>query len=281
MKYYLQLSSLRFLAAFAGITLFALLCAMHPRPSQQKPASDGTTTTMHWRVDDTDREAVVYIPASAKSNSTPVIFSFHGFGVNMNLNHDQHRFDQYWPEAIIVWPQGLKATGAPLGLPDAPGWQMLPGRDKRDLDFFDTMLRSLKRQYHIDNNRIYATGHSNGGGFTYTLWAQRGDELAAVGPSAAPTIKALVGMIKPKPCIQVTGTADKVVNPQKQLETFNKVKQLNHCSNDGAVFGLNATLYPSATGNPTVLIEHNGGHVLPADEVPVIIKFFKSVKKSN
>ena len=46
------------------------------------------------------------------------------------------------------------------------------------------MLARLKTDYKVDDKRIYSTGHSNGGGFTYLLWAARGDVFAAFAPSA-------------------------------------------------------------------------------------------------
>jgi polyhydroxybutyrate depolymerase len=32
----------------------------------------------------------------------------------------------------------------------------------------------MKQDYRVDEQRIYATGHSKGGAFTYLLWAARG-----------------------------------------------------------------------------------------------------------
>ncbi|MEJ5995100.1 hypothetical protein WG904_11785 [Pedobacter sp. Du54] len=37
----------------------------------------------------------------------------------------------------------------------------------RDLQFFDAMRKTFKQDYKVDGKRIYATWHSNGGGFTY------------------------------------------------------------------------------------------------------------------
>ena len=37
------------------------------------------------------------------------------------------------------------------------------------------MLKSLKQDYKVDEKRIFSTGHSNGGGFTYLLWSERPD----------------------------------------------------------------------------------------------------------
>ena len=35
-------------------------------------------------------------------------------------------------------------------------------------------------KFKIDEKRVYATGHSNGGGFTYLLWTCRPDAFAAL-----------------------------------------------------------------------------------------------------
>jgi polyhydroxybutyrate depolymerase len=65
-------------------------------------------------------------------------------------------------------------------------WQKTFGdQNDRDLKFFDAVLATLKKDCRIDEKRVYATGHSNGGAFTYLLWAARGDVFAAVAPCAA------------------------------------------------------------------------------------------------
>jgi len=93
---------------------------------------------LHWNVDGTDREAMVYIPASAKTKLTPVVFSFHGHGGTMENMYRSRGFDKLWPEAIIVCPQGLNTPGQltdPEG--ELPGWQKAPGdMNDRDLLFF-------------------------------------------------------------------------------------------------------------------------------------------------
>ena len=37
-----------------------------------------------WNVDGVVREALVYVPAKAKSEASPVVFAFHGHGGSMN-----------------------------------------------------------------------------------------------------------------------------------------------------------------------------------------------------
>ena len=126
---------------------------------------------MTWTVDGVEREALVYVPAAAKNTATPVVFAFHGHGGTMQFAARRYAFHKLWPEAIAVYPQGLKTPGRLVDLEGKlPGWQGKAGdQNDRDLKFFDAMLASLKRDYQIDERRIYSMGHSNGGGFTYLL----------------------------------------------------------------------------------------------------------------
>jgi polyhydroxybutyrate depolymerase len=44
-------------------------------------------------------------------------------------------------------------------------------------------------------------------------------------------------------------------------------------------WGEHCTLYPSKGGTPVVTYIHSGGHQLPDDVPPVIVKFFKQQAK--
>jgi polyhydroxybutyrate depolymerase len=143
--------------------------------------------------------------------------------------------------------QGLNTPGAltdPQG--KKPGWQKTFGdQDDRDLKFFDAVLATLKKDYKVDESRIYATGHSNGDGFTYLLWAARGDVLN-----------------------------DRLVRFAWQQRTIDELRKLNGCG-EGKPWGEHGTLYPSKSGTPVVTYIHPGGHELPKNVPPVIVKFFQ------
>jgi len=87
------------------------------------------------------------------------------------------------------------------------------------------MLQTLRETYKIDDKRIYATGHSNGGGFTYLLIEARNNVLAAAAPSAAAAIRALSRM-KPKPIMHLIGEQDPLVKPEWQKMTIEGMKKL-------------------------------------------------------
>jgi polyhydroxybutyrate depolymerase len=232
-----------------------------------------------WTVDGVVRQALVCVPAQASTNARPVVFAFHGHGGSMQKAARSFAYHREWPEAIVVYPQGLKTPGR-LTDPDGkrPGWQNAAGdQGDRDLKFFDAMLASLKADYRVDEKRIYATGHSNGGGFTYLLWAARGDQFAAFGPSAAAAARNL-GKLKPKPVLHVAGQDDQLVKFAWQKLTMDALRRLNECG-EGKEWGKWCTEYPSRIGSPVVTFIHPGTHQFPADAPAAIVRFFKEHAK--
>jgi polyhydroxybutyrate depolymerase len=237
-------------------------------------------TRREWTVEGVTREALIYTPAVAKTIPSPVVFAFHGHGGTMKNAATHFAYHRLWPEAIAVYMQGLNTPGI-LTDPEGkrPGWQKTFGdQNDRDLKFFDAVLTTLKKDYKVDEKRIYATGHSNGGGFTYLLWAARGDVFAAIAPCAAAAKPEFKQHIKPKPVLHMAGDNDPLVKFEWQQRTIGVVRKLNGCG-EGQPWGEHCTLYPSKTGTPVVTYIHSGGHQLPADVPPVIVKFFKEHAK--
>jgi polyhydroxybutyrate depolymerase len=185
-----------------------------------------------------------------------------------------------WPEAVVVYMQGLNTPGRltdPKG--KKPGWQSGEGdQNDRDLKFFDAVLASLKSDYKVDENRIYATGHSNGGSFTYLLWAARDSVFAAVAPSAGIPSRG-ARTLKPKPVLHVAGQTDSLVKWKWQEKTMQMLKKLNGCDTTGAKWDqagdLVGTIYPSKTDTPCVTLISPGAHKFPKQAPPLIVKFFK------
>lgn len=241
---------------------------------------DTTPKLMQWTINDIQREALAYIPSTAKTKATPIIFIFHGHGGNMTNMMKNRAYEKRWPEAIIIYPQGLNTPGQltdPQG--KRSGWQKAPGdMNDRDLTFFDAMMKTFRQDYKVDEKRIYATGHSNGGGFTYLLWATRGDQFAAFAPSAAVAGK-IVKLLKPKPAMHIMGENDPLVKPLWQKLMYQEVMRLNGCAQQGIFYAQNAVIYPSKANNPFVLYSYAGNHTYPAAADEVIIKFFKSVSQ--
>ncbi len=229
-----------------------------------------------WTVDGVVREALVYAPVTAKTTSAPVVFGFHGHGGSMQNAARSFGYQTVWPEAIVVYMQGLDTPGRltdPEG--NKRGWQAGSGdQGNRDLKFFDTVLASLRQDFKVDDKRLYATGHSNGGGFTYLLWATRGDQFAAFAPSAAVASRGSVPLLKPKPVLHVACEQDELVKFAWQQQMMTALRRINQCG-DGQPWEKGCTLYASKVGAPVVTLIRPGAHFFPPDAPAIIVKFFK------
>lgn len=238
-----------------------------------------------WKVGNDTREALVYAPSNADKTPSPLVFVFHGHGGTARHATKAMAVHEHWPEAICVYPQGLNTPGV-LTDPEGKksGWQMnAKEQDDRDLKLFDAMLASVRKDYKVDDKRVYVTGHSNGGRFTQLLWAERGEVFAAVAPSGT-TAGPLAKTLKPKPCLHIAGEKDELVKFAWQKATLDAVQKLNGCETEGKLWQKGAdptgTLYESKTGTPLVaLVYPNGGHAYPADGAKRVAAFFKEHAK--
>jgi polyhydroxybutyrate depolymerase len=236
---------------------------------------------LSFTVDGVARTALVYIPAAAKMQLTPLVFVFHGHGGNARQVERSFHLEREWPEAIVVYMQGLPTVGQltdPQG--ERAGWQAAAGDyGDRDLKFFDAVLAQLKADYRVDAKRVYATGHSNGGGFTYLLWLARGDVFAAVAPCAA--VAKYARQLKPKPVLHIAGEQDPLVKFSWQKLMLETLRKINGCAPTGEAWASQCTLYPSTNGTPVVTFIHPGGHIVPPAAPALIVKFFKQHPAGN
>lgn len=242
------------------------------------PAQQPASRT--WDVDGMKREALVCEPAKKTTGRVALVFDFHGHGGTARNAARVHHLHEAWPEALVVYPQGLNTPGR-LTDPDGkrPGWQSGPGdQGDRDLKFFDAMMASLKQDYSVDENRIYVTGHSNGGAFTYLLWAQRGDAFAAFAPVAAAAGQYFRDA-KPRPLFHAASEKDPLVTFAMQQRTLDRVKKLNGCDERGEDWAKGCLRYQSKTGTPVVVYLHDEGHKYPEPAPALIVKFFQEQTK--
>ncbi len=228
-----------------------------------------------WTVDGVQRTALVHWPAKHEG-PVPVVFAFHGHGGSSRHASRSFPIHRFWPEAIVVYPQGLPTVGKltdPKG--ERAGWQAAAGvNGDRDLKFFDVLLADLLQNKGGDARRVYAMGHSNGGGFTYLLWAERGDALAAVAPSAALSVKSAL-KLRPKPAMHLGSPSDELVKFAWQARMIDRVLTVNGCPpRDPEAKGRRD--YPSTNGAPVVVYLHEGGHKFPTAATAEIVKFLQA-----
>jgi polyhydroxybutyrate depolymerase len=230
-----------------------------------------------WTISGVKRTALVYAPKMVPPAGAPLVLVFHGHGgtaANMTRAMPIHT---EMPEAVVIYAQGLAAPGTVVDRQGkAAGWQNAPGAlNDRDLKFVDSLLVWAKAQYKIDPKRVYATGHSNGGWFTYVLWAARPTQFAAFAPASAVFGKMAEGA-KPKPALIIAGENDRLVPYTLQRRTINAVVQLNGAATKGEPWFGGADMHKSDIAAVATYV-YPGAHPLPKNAAAVVAKFFRGL----
>ncbi len=117
----------------------------------------------------------------------PVVFVFHGGLGNPDLIAQQTRFSQKADNEgfIVVYPYGTGSFDKKLLTWHT--WNCCGYANKKninDVDFVSAVIKEIKSKYNIDEKRIYAAGHSNGGMMCYLLACELSEQFAAVAPVA-------------------------------------------------------------------------------------------------
>lgn len=237
--------------------------------------SAGQVQTESFTIDGVERHAIVYVN-SKPAPGAPVVFVFHGHGGTAQNVARRFRIHELWPEAVVVYMQGIPGV---QGITDPEGtrngWQKAPGEvGDRDLKFFDAALERVKTKYKADPNRVYALGHSNGGRFVNVLWNSRGEKLAALCSAAGPG-GMLIDKATPKSVFIIAGEKDPIVPFQTQQNSIERARRLLKTDQSKAkVNGLERT-EPGVNGSELVTYVHPGGHEVPLEALPGVVKFFQ------
>ncbi|MBN9503966.1 MAG: hypothetical protein BGO01_03065 [Armatimonadetes bacterium 55-13] len=237
--------------------------------SLSSAASEPETRT--FKVDGVERTALVYAP-SVKTAHPPLVFGFHGHGGTARFSSRHFLIHQLWPEAVVVYPQGLRTKTEADRRGFLPGWQKSVGMENdRDLHFFDSMYTSFAKEFGVDTRRTYAMGHSNGAYFTYVLWAARRDKLAAVSIVAG-TLEKVAESLKPLPALVIAGEKDTMVPFEGQQRSIEFLKRVNGISGKETKIG-QMSLYHGAADLGVMI--YPGSHEYPTMASQAIVEFFK------
>ncbi len=181
-----------------------------------------TTVAMHAQQvinatlqnDGRTRQYRLYVPASYDaSKPAPLILNFHGFTNNIDTQYNQSDFRQLAEDNqfIFVTPQGLGGFFS--------GWAINNsfGGNEDDLGFSDALINKIQEDFNINEKRIYATGFSNGGFFSYRLACELSPRIAAVASVAGSMTRIWIdrGQCQPQhptAVLQITGTNDNVIS---------------------------------------------------------------------
>src|SRR5690606_5348609 len=131
--------------------------------------------------DGTDRSYRLHLPDDYSPDTpAPLLLAYHGRGGTGAGTEEFSKLSEL--PAAVVYPEGLVGTGdgerqAWQGAPYSP-----PGTD--DVAFTHDLLDELEAGLCIDRGRVYATGKSNGAGFTAILACAASERITAIAPVA-------------------------------------------------------------------------------------------------
>ena len=159
------------------------------------------------------RQYRLYVPRSYDaSRPAPLILNYHGFTNNIDTQFNQSNFQQLAEanQFIFVTPQGLGFLA---------GWAINNnfGGNEDDLGFSDALIDKIQEDFNVNEKRIYATGFSNGGFFSYRLACELSPRIAAVASVAGSMTRGWISSGQCRPThptavLQITGTNDNVIN---------------------------------------------------------------------
>lgn len=160
-----------------------------------------------------ERDYILYVPDGyTGEDPLPLVFNFHGYTSNAR---DQMNYGDFRPLAeregfIVVHPQGELLEGVTHW--NVGGWTLASEMD--DVGFTEALIDKISEDYNIDDQRIYATGMSNGGYMSFLLACQLSERFAAVASvtgSMTPQTYSACDPSHPMPVLQIHGTADETV----------------------------------------------------------------------
>ena len=175
-----------------------------------------TTQTIGFKVGGVARSAVVHVPAGA--TKMPVVYFVHGFGGNgagfaadtkADKVADREKF-------IAVYPSAIGGS-----------WSMY---DTADYPFLRALLDTVDARYHIDRQRVYCAGFSQGGFISFGLGYKHPEIFAAVAPVSGhiPSFSTSAPLKRPVPMFLTFGTDD-VSNVASFMADANTWLKLNSC----------------------------------------------------
>ena len=174
----------------------------------------------------------MYVPTSYNGSKVfPLIVALHGLGGTEDSFFSGYdgKLPQFAEQKgyIVAAPLGYRVDGSygwGLGNPPADA----ATRRVQDLSEQDVMqvLAHVKRQYKIDENRIYLMGHSMGGIGTWKIAAKYPDVWAAIALFSGSGQPATIERFKHIPEFVVHGDNDPTVNVAGSRTMVAKMKEL-------------------------------------------------------
>lgn len=228
-------------------------------------------------VDGQQRNYLTYVPKNL-GEKRPLLISCHGMNQDAAYQMNMMSVESIADTAkfVTVFPNGINK-----------GWDI---SGNRDINFVKALIDKMVEQYDIDVNRVYLSGFSMGGMFTYHAMNRIPDKIAAFAPISGYPMGGTTANagVRPLPIIHTHGTSDDVVNFNGVSGALNAWIQHNGCPSTPKITknyrgASHITRYVWGPGNENVevvLMELAGkGHWVSNDIVKSADEIWKFCKR--
>ena len=144
-------------------------------------------TSVILKVGSVERKYLIHVPPQYNAKvPTALLFAFHGGGGFMEHMATEKYYKQISKSDelghIVVFPNGHSKLPTGKFATWNAGKCCGEARDSKsdDVNFVKAMLQKIRTDYNIDSNKIYSTGMSNGGLFSYRLACEMSDVFGAI-----------------------------------------------------------------------------------------------------
>jgi polyhydroxybutyrate depolymerase len=215
-------------------------------------------------VDGVRRQYLIQVPSGySPGHKVPLLLGLHGGTGNARQFENDSGFNRVAEKEgfIVVYPDGLGKFKYTLHVWNS-GYIQAAGRaGTDDVTFIKDLVDYLKSQYSIDDQRVYITGHSNGGMMTDRMASEYPEIFAA----AAPVSSAIGGKATPASPLY---TIPQPAQPVSMVRVHGYLDQ--NVLYDGGFsrggFGLRARYDISEKVSTAFWVKNNGCQTIPETE---------------
>lgn len=179
-------------------------------------AQAASVVTWNMTVDGKARNMLVYAPSGM--TKPPIILQLHGMNQDAPYQQGLAKWEAIADTGkfIVVFPNGLNKS-----------WDI---SGNTDVNFMSAIIDTMVKKYGADKDRVYLSGFSMGGMFTYHAMNKMADKIAAFAPcSGYPMGGTTPASSRPVPILHIHGTTDDVVGYSGVEGILSKWRNWNGC----------------------------------------------------
>lgn len=254
--------------------LFPILIAAVASFAQWGFGGGGKSLNDYKKVSVSGRDVYVYAPSGLADNS-PLLLSLHGMDQDPNYQQENTHWEAVADTAgfVVAYPKG--GTGYST-------WDISGDKDTK---WVTEIIDQLAKDYKIDTKRVYLSGFSMGGMFSYHAMGKIADRIAAFAPCSGYLMGGAGTAMRPVPIFHSHGTSDGVVGYDGLENNLKSYRNQFNCPATAEVQenypheGGSATLYTWGPCDDGVYVKHlklfNRDHNPAKTEVSDIWNFVK------